>query len=69
MRRPPPVVCCCSSSFLALGLVAQIVPLYTDWLWFDEVGYSERLRDDLSLRGALFTAVAGRRCSSSCGPT
>jgi len=25
-------------ALLALGLVGQLVPLYTDWLWFQEVG-------------------------------
>src|SRR5262245_4873763 len=45
-------------AFILLGLVGQVVPLYTDWLWFLEVGYSAVFLKILSLRGALFTAVA-----------
>src|SRR5712692_11873623 len=41
-----------------LGFVGQIVPLYTDWLWFEEVGYVAVFLKILSLRGTLFTAVA-----------
>src|SRR3989441_779211 len=44
--------------FLALGLVAQLVPLYTDWLWFQEVGYTAVFNTTLALRGALFTGLA-----------
>jgi len=44
--------------FLALGLVAQVVPLYADWLWFQEVGYAEVFTKILALRGALFAALA-----------
>src|SRR6266705_1575970 len=44
--------------FLALGLVAQLVPLYTDWLWFQEVGYTAVFTTTLALRGALFTGLA-----------
>src|SRR5437879_12402080 len=44
--------------FLALGLVAQLVPLYTDWLWFQEVGYTAVFTATLALRGALFTGLA-----------
>jgi uncharacterized membrane protein (UPF0182 family) len=44
--------------FLALGLVAQVVPLYTDWLWFQEVGYGEVFTKTLALRGSLFTGLA-----------
>src|SRR6266849_3953310 len=43
---------------VALGFVGQIVPLYTDWLWFEEVGYVAVFLKILSLRGSLFTAVA-----------
>jgi uncharacterized membrane protein (UPF0182 family) len=41
-----------------LGFVGQIVPLYTDWLWFEEVGYVAVFLKILSLRGSLFSAVA-----------
>src|SRR2546426_7087749 len=44
--------------FLALGLVTQLVPLYTDWLWFQEVGYTAVFTTTLALRGALFTGLA-----------
>jgi uncharacterized membrane protein (UPF0182 family) len=43
---------------LAFGLLAQAIPLYTDWLWFQEVGYTRVFTTILSMRGALFTAVA-----------
>ena len=43
---------------VALGLVGEIVPLYTDWLWFHEVGYPQVFLTTLSFRGGLFTAVA-----------
>src|SRR5256712_6230260 len=44
--------------FLALGLVAQLVPLYPDWLGFQEVGYTAVFTTTLALRGALFTGLA-----------
>jgi len=44
--------------FLALGLVAQVVPFYTDLLWFGEVGYTGVFWTTLSLQGGLFTVVA-----------
>src|SRR5919106_2869463 len=56
MRRPPPVVILVVV-FVLLGLVAQLIPLYTDWLWFGEVGYSQVFLSILSLRGGLFTAM------------
>ena len=43
---------------VALGVLAQAIPLYTDWLWFQEVGYTRVFTTILSVRGALFTAVA-----------
>src|SRR5215470_16822859 len=45
-------------ALVVLGLLGQLVPLYTDWLWFDEVGYTTVFLKTLSLRGTLFTAVA-----------
>ena len=57
MRRPPPIVLLIAA-FLALSVVAQLVPLYTDWLWFAEVGYTQVFLKTLSLRGTLFTAAA-----------
>ena len=44
--------------FLAFGVVAQVIPLYTDWLWFQEVGYTGVFTKTLALRGTLFTAMA-----------
>ncbi|OGL19558.1 MAG: hypothetical protein A3G97_13830 [Candidatus Rokubacteria bacterium RIFCSPLOWO2_12_FULL_69_21] len=41
----------------ALALVGQAVPLYTDWLWFQEVGYAQVFVTILSLRGWLFIGV------------
>ena len=56
MRRPQPIVLLVVV-FLALGLVAQVVPFYTDLLWFGEVGYAGVFWTTLSLQGGLFTAV------------
>src|SRR5207249_3685659 len=36
---------------------AQVVPFYTDLLWFEEVGYTGVFWTTLSLQGGLFTAV------------
>ncbi|PYN44056.1 MAG: UPF0182 family protein [Candidatus Rokuibacteriota bacterium] len=49
--------------FGALALViliatAQLIPLYTDWLWFQEVGYSQVFLTMLSSRGWLFLIVS-----------
>jgi uncharacterized membrane protein (UPF0182 family) len=57
MRFPRPVGVLVGA-LVALGVLAQGVPLYTDWLWFQEVGYTRVFTTMLSLRGALFTAVA-----------
>src|SRR5919106_1538906 len=57
MRRPQPIVLLVVAA-VALGIVAQVVPFYTDWLWFGEVGYRNVFWTTLSLRGGLFTAVA-----------
>jgi uncharacterized membrane protein (UPF0182 family) len=40
-------------AFLVLGIVGQAVPLYTDWLWFHEVGYAQVFTTVLTLRGWL----------------
>jgi uncharacterized membrane protein (UPF0182 family) len=42
---------------VVLGLVGQAVPLYTDWLWFQEVGYAGVFVTILTLRGWLFLGV------------
>jgi len=57
MNRPQPILILLLA-LLALSLLAQIVPLYTDWLWFGEVGYVDVFVKTLSLRGALFAAMA-----------
>src|SRR5947207_3857437 len=56
MRRPPPVLFVVLV-LVVLGLLAQLIPLYTDWLWFEEVGYSQVFLSILSLRGTLFTGM------------
>jgi uncharacterized membrane protein (UPF0182 family) len=57
MSRPQPIVLLVIL-VVALGVLAQVVPFYTDWLWFGEVGYLGVFWTTLSLRGVLFTAVA-----------
>ncbi|MGH7356160.1 MAG: UPF0182 family protein [Candidatus Rokuibacteriota bacterium] len=57
MRRLPPLLLA-AIVLVVVVLVAQLVPLYTDWLWFEEVGYTQVFVTTLSLRGSLFTAVA-----------
>ncbi|MFQ5829268.1 MAG: UPF0182 family protein [Candidatus Methylomirabilia bacterium] len=42
---------------IVLGLLFQAVPLYTHWLWFQEVGYAQVFLTILKLRGLLFVAV------------
>ncbi|MFQ5896643.1 MAG: UPF0182 family protein [Candidatus Methylomirabilia bacterium] len=44
-------------ALIGLGLVAQAVPLYTDWLWFGEVGYTQVFLSILTLRAWLFIGV------------
>ncbi len=45
-------------ALLAFAVLGQAVPLYTQWLWFQEVGYVQVFTTALSLRGILFLAVA-----------
>jgi uncharacterized membrane protein (UPF0182 family) len=44
-------------ALVVLGVVGQLVPLYTDWIWFDSVGYTQVFLNILSMRGGLFTAM------------
>jgi hypothetical protein len=44
-------------ALVLLGVIGQVVPLYTDWIWFDSVGYTQVFLNILSMRGALFTAL------------
>ena len=57
MRAPQPLAVLVVA-LVALALVLQLVPLYTDWLWFQEVGYTQVFLTTLSLRGSLFGVVA-----------
>jgi hypothetical protein len=43
--------------FLFLSIVGQAVPLYTDWLWFDEVGFVSVFTSILALRGWIVLGV------------
>ena len=45
-------------ALVALIAIAQLIPLYTDWLWFQEVGYSQVFLTMLALRGGLFLFVS-----------
>src|SRR5436190_10188215 len=44
-------------AFVLLGAVGQAVPLYTDWLWFKEVGFSHVFVTRLALNGWLFLGL------------
>ncbi|HET8576252.1 MAG TPA: UPF0182 family protein [Methylomirabilota bacterium] len=44
-------------AFLALSVVGQAVPLYTDWLWFQEVGLTQVFATRLTLSGWLFLGL------------
>jgi uncharacterized membrane protein (UPF0182 family) len=43
---------------IVLGVVGQLIPLYTDWLWFQEVGFARVFTTLLTLRGWLVIGVA-----------
>jgi uncharacterized membrane protein (UPF0182 family) len=43
--------------FIALSLIGQAVPLYTDWLWFQEVGFTSVFTTRLTLSGWLFLGM------------
>ncbi len=45
--------------FLAIGALGQAVPLYTDWLWFKEVGFTQVFTTRLTLNGWLFLGLGG----------
>src|SRR5437870_11358695 len=57
MRSPQPLAYLVVA-LVVLAVLLQLVPLYTDWLWFQEVGYGQVFLTTLSLRGTLFAAVA-----------
>ena len=43
--------------FILLSLVGQAVPLYTDWLWFQEVGFTTVFTTRLQISGWLFLGL------------
>ncbi len=43
---------------VALAAMGQAVPLYTDWLWFEEIGLTQVFTTRLALGGWLFLGVA-----------
>jgi len=43
--------------FILLSLLGQAVPLYTDWLWFQEVGFTTVFTTRLQLSGWLFIGL------------
>jgi uncharacterized membrane protein (UPF0182 family) len=45
-------------ALVILTVVAPLIPLYTDWLWFQEVGYSQVFLTMLSVRAWLFLTVS-----------
>jgi len=57
VNRPQPIVVLVLL-FVLLALLVQLVPLYTDFLWFQEVGYTQVFTTTLSMRGSLFAVVA-----------
>jgi len=56
-RRPPRLGFWLLIGFIVLVGAGQAVPLYTDWLWYGEVGFTEVFTTVLSLRGWLLLGV------------
>src|SRR5712692_8104511 len=46
-------------AFIFLAGLGQAVPLYTDWLWYREVGFTQVFTTVLSLRGWLLLGAGG----------
>jgi uncharacterized protein len=46
-------------AFIVLTGVGQAVPLYTDWLWFGEVGFTQVFTTVLTMRGWLVMGAGG----------
>ena len=46
-------------AFIFLAGLGQAVPLYTDWLWYREVGFTQVFTTVLSLRGWLLIGAGG----------
>jgi len=58
-RRSPRLGFWLFLGFILLAGLGQAVPLYTDWLWYREVGFTQVFTTVLSLRGWLFLGVGG----------
>jgi len=56
-RTVPPAIFWLAFAVFVFALLAPVVPLYTDWLWFHEVGYAQVFLAILSLRGSLVIGV------------
>ncbi len=57
MAQPRPIAVLVAA-FVALAVLAQVVPFYTEWLWFGAVGYTDLFWAIVTMRGTLFAAVA-----------
>jgi uncharacterized membrane protein (UPF0182 family) len=58
-RRSPRLGLWLLLGFIVLTGMGQAVPLYTDWLWYSEVGFTQVFTTVLSLRGWLFLGTGG----------
>jgi hypothetical protein len=58
-RRSPRLGLWILLGFIVLTGLGQAVPLYTDWLWYGEVGFTQVFTTVLSLRGWLFLGAGG----------
>ena len=58
-RRPPRLGFWLLIGFIVLAGAGQAVPLYTDWLWYNELGFTQVFTTVLSLRGWLLLGVGG----------
>jgi len=58
-RRSPRLGLWLLLGFIVLTGLGQAVPLYTDWLWYAEVGFTQVFTTVLSLRGWLFLGAGG----------
>jgi len=58
-QRSPRVGLWLVVGFILLAGFGQAVPLYTDWLWYREVGFTQVFTTVLSLRGWLLIGAGG----------
>jgi hypothetical protein len=56
-RNVPPLIVWLFVAFFVVGLLAPAIPLYTDWLWFQEIGYAQVFLTILFLRSYLVLGV------------